>query len=173
MAKYSFRQSQAVDYAKIQALEADLKQLIIIRNNMPKEHWGHIEHKMAEVRAQIEEIKEQARINLQNIKIAMIKAILICDYITDVAEDFVDASKKMTHSGDSGEVFRDMVKSCSDRHEICMTEWGEIVGCIDKAKGWNFGTQYSDMYDKFKDKIDPIVDEYIEELKKTKFWDKL
>ena len=163
---------QVVDLAKAEALEAELKQLTIIRNNMPREHWGHIEQKMAEVRAQIKEVENQAHQNLQNAKVAMIKAILVCDLITDVAEDFADASRKMIHSGESGDTFRQMVKACSDRHEICMREWGEVVKCID-TKGTIVGNEYSEWYDKFREDVQPVIDRFVEKMRNSKFWRKI
>ena len=163
---------QVVDLARIDALEAELKQLTIIRNNMPREAWGHIEQKMADVRAQIREVEEQAHQNMQNAKVAMIKAILVCDLITDVAEDFADASRKMLYSGTAGDTFRQMVKACSDRHEICMREWGEVVKCID-SKGDIVGEEYSEWYDKFRDEIQPVIDDFVEQMRNSKFWRKI
>lgn len=170
MAKIS--RYQAVDLAKADALEAELRQLTIIRNNMPREAWGHIEQKMAEVREQIKEVENQANENLENAKIAMIKAILVCDLITDVAEDFADASRRMLYSGTAGDTFRQMVKACSDRHKICMREWGEVVKCID-SKGDLVGNEYSEWYDKFYEKIQPVIDGIIEEMRSSKFWRKI
>ena len=163
---------QVVDRAKIDALEADLRQLTIIRNNMPREAWPHIEQKMADVRAQIKAVETQAQQNLEDAKVAMMKAILVCDLITDVAEDFADASKKMLYSGTAGDTFRQMVKSCSDRHEICMREWGEIVKCID-SKGVMVGLEYSDWYDKFREDVEPVIDAFIEKMRSSKFWRKI
>lgn len=163
---------QVVDLAKIDALEAELKQLTIIRNNMPRDAWGHIEQKMADVRVQIKEVEAQAHANMQNAKVAMIKAILVCDLITDVAEDFADASRKMLYSGTAGDTFRDMVKACSDRHEICMREWGEVVMCID-SKGALVGYEYSDWYDKFREEVQPVIDAFVEKMQGSKFWRKI
>ena len=163
---------QVVDLAKIDALEVELKQLTIIRNNMPREAWGHIEQKMADVRAQIKDVEAQAHANMQNAKVAMIKAILVCDLITDVAEDFADASRKMIYSGTAGDTFRQMVKACSDRHEICMREWGEVVKCID-SKGAIVGNEYSEWYDKFRDEIQPVIDGFVEKMRNSKFWRKI
>ena len=163
---------QVVDLAKVDELEAELKQLTIIRNNMPREAWAHIEEKMADVREQIKVVETQANLNLQNAKTAMIKAILVCDLITDVAEDFADASRKMLYSGNAGDTFRQMVKACSDRHEICMREWGEVVKCID-TKGALVGNEYSEWYDRFYEEIKPAIDDFVEKMKGSKFWRKI
>lgn len=163
---------QVVDLAKIDVLEAELKQLTIIRNNMPREAWGHIEQKMADVRAQIKDVEAQAHANMQNAKVAMIKAILVCDLITDVAEDFADASRRMLYSGTAGDTFRQMVKACSDRHEICMREWGEVVKCID-SKGALVGSEYSEWYDKFREEIQPAIDSFVAKMRNSKFWRKI
>ena len=160
---------QVVDLAQIAAIEGDIKELTTIRNNMPREAWPHLEEKLAEKRMELNAIKEAALNNQRAAKEAMVKAILICDYITDVAEEFADASRKMTHSGTSGDTFRQMVKSCSDRHDICMREWNEVVQCID-SKGRQVGDEYSEVYDRFKEYIDPYVNEFMERLKKDKFW---
>ena len=160
---------QVVDLAQIAAIEGEIKELTTIRNNMPREAWPHLEEKLAEKRMELASIKEKAINNQRAAKEAMVKAILICDYITDVAEEFADASRKMTHSGTSGDTFRQMVKSCSDRHDICMREWNEVVQCID-SKGRQVGDEYSEVYDRFKDYIDPYVNEFMERLKKDKFW---
>ena len=163
---------QVIDQAKIDTLEKDLKQLINIRNNLPREHWGYLESKISDVRAEIKAIEEQAIQNRQAAKVAMMKAILVCDLITDVAEDFADTSKKMIYSSEAGDTFRDMVKVCSDRHEVCMREWGEIVQCID-TKGRLVGNEYSEWYDKFRAEIQPVIDGFIEKMRKSKFWKKI
>lgn len=160
---------QVVDLAKIEKIEGEIRELTTIRNNMPKEAWPHLEEKIAKRRADLDAVKEKALKNQRAAKEAMVKAILVCDYITDVAEEFADASKRMTHSGTAGDTFRQMVKSCSDRHDICMREWNEIVQCID-SKGRKVGDEYSEVYDRFKEFIDPYVDEFLEKLKKERFW---
>ena len=161
-----------VDLAKIGKIEGEIKELTTIRNNMPREVWPHIEEKLADKREVLKALKADALRRQQEAKRAMVKAILVCDYITDVAEEFADASKKMTYSGTAGDTFRDMVKACSDRHEICMREWNEIVRCID-SKGRKVGDEYAEVYDRFNEFIDPYVDEFIERLKKEKFWRKI
>lgn len=163
---------QVVDLAKIDEVEAEIRQLTIIRNNMPREVWGHIEQKLADKRAELKAIKEDAVERQQAAKRAMVKAILVCDYITDVADEFADASKKMTYSGTAGDTFRQMVKACSDRHEICMREWNEVVQCID-SKGRNVGEQYAAWYDAFCEEIDPIVDKFIDKIRNTKEWGRI
>ena len=163
---------QTVDIAAIEIIEGEIRELTTIRNNMPREAWPHLEEKIADKRAELNAVKEQALQNQRAAKEAMVKAILVCDYITDVAEQFADASKRMIHSGKAGDTFRQMVKSCADRHDICMREWCEIVQCID-SKGRNVGDEYADIYDRFKEFIDPHVDEFLTQLKKEKFWKKI
>lgn len=163
---------QVIDLAKIGEIESEIKELTTIRNNMPREVWPHIEAKLADKRAELKTVKADALRRQQEAKRAMVKAILVCDYITDVAEDFADASKKMTYSGTAGDTFRDMVKACSDRHEICMREWNEIVQCID-SKGRNVGETYAGWYDEFRDAIDPIVDKFVEKIRNTKEWGRI
>lgn len=158
-----------VDLAQIARIEGEIRELTTIRNNMPKEAWPHLEEKLAEKRAEMDAIRQRAMEGQRAAKEAMVKAILVCDYITDVAEDFADASKRMTHSDTAGDTFRQMVKACSDRHEICMREWCEIVQCID-SKGRKVGNEYVEVYDRFKEYIDPYVDEFLDKLKKEKFW---
>lgn len=160
---------QVVDLAQIARIEGEIRELTTIRNNMPKEAWPHLEEKLADKRAEMDAIRQRAMEGQRAAKEAMVKAILVCDYITDVAEDFADASKRMTHSDTAGDTFRQMVKACSDRHEICMREWNEIVQCID-SKGRKVGNEYADVYDRFKEYIDPYVDEFLDKLKKEKFW---
>lgn len=160
---------QVVDLAQIARIEGEIRELTTIRNNMPKEAWPHLEEKLADKRAEMDAIRQRAMEGQRAAKEAMVKAILVCDYITDVAEDFADASKRMTHSDTAGDTFRQMVKACSDRHEICMREWNEIVQCID-SKGRKVGNEYIEVYDRFKEFIDPYVDEFLEKLKKEKFW---
>mgnify|MGYP002621777216 CR=1 FL=1 len=161
-----------LDLAKIDEIEAEIKQLTTIRNNMPREAWPHIEEKIACRRAELKAVRDDALRRQQNAKVAMVKAILVCDYITDVAEDFADASKKMTYSDTAGDTFRQMVKACSDRHEICMSEWGEIVRCID-TKGRDVGEMYSDWYDELKTELDTVIDRFIEKKRNTKGWRKI
>lgn len=161
-----------IDLAKMGEIESEIKELTTIRNNMPREVWPHIEAKLADKRDELKALKADALRRQQEAKRAMVKAILVCDYITDVAEQFADASKKMTHSGEAGDTFRQMVKSCSDRHDVCMREWNEIVRCID-SKGRKVGDEYAEVYDRFNEFIDPYVDEFIERLKKEKFWRKI
>lgn len=163
---------QVVDLAKIGEIESEIKELTTIRNNMPREVWPHIEAKLADKRAELKAVKADALRRQQEAKRAMVKAILVCDYITDVAEEFADASKKMTYSGTAGDTFRDMVKACSDRHEICMREWNEIVQCID-IKGRKVSDMYIEWYDEFRDAIDPIVDKFIEKIRNTKEWGRI
>lgn len=160
---------QVLDLALIEKIEGEIRELTTIRNNMPKEAWPHLEEKIAERRVELNAVKERALENQRAAKEAMVKAILVCDYITDVAEEFADASRKMTNSSTSGDTFRQMVKSCSDRHEICMREWNEIVQCID-SKGRKVGNEYVEVYDRFREFIDPYVDEFLEKLKKERFW---
>lgn len=160
---------QVIDLAEIARIENEIKELTNIRNNLPKEHWDYLEGKIADKRAEMDAVKTRAIEGQKAAKEAMVKAILVCDYITDVAEEFADASKRMTHSGTAGDTFRQMVKSCSDRHDICMREWGEIVQCID-TKGRKVGDEYSEVYDRFKEYIDPYVNEFLEKLKKERFW---
>lgn len=163
---------QVIDLAKIGEIESEIKELTTIRNNMPREVWPHIEAKLADKREELKSVKADALRRQQEAKRAMVKAILVCDYITDVAEEFADASKKMTYSGTAGDTFRDMVKSCSDRHEICMCEWSEVVRCID-SKGREVGETYAGWYDEFRDAIDPIVDKFIEKIRNTKEWGRI
>ena len=161
-----------VDLAKIAQVESEIKELTTIRNNMPREVWPHIEAKLADKREELKAVKSDALRRQQEAKRAMVKAILVCDYITDVAEEFADASKKMTYSGTAGDTFRDMVKACSDRHEICMREWNEIVQCID-SKGRKVSDMYIEWYDEFREEIDPIVDKFIEKKRNTKGWGRI
>lgn len=163
---------QVVDLAKIARIEGEIKELTTIRNNMPREAWPHLEAKIADKRAELKAVEAQAMRNQQAAKVAMVKAILICDYITDVAEEFADASKRMTHSGTAGDTFRQMVKSCSDRHEVCMREWNEIVQCMD-SKGRKVSEMYIDWYDEFREVIDPVVDAFIEKKRNSKDWRKI
>lgn len=160
---------QVIDLAEIARIENEIRELTNIRNNLPKEHWDYLEGKIADKRAEMDVIRQRAVEGQKAAKEAMVKAILVCDYITDVAEEFADASKRMTHSGTAGDTFRDMVKACSDRHDICMREWGEIVQCID-TKGRKVGNEYADVYDRFREFIDPYVNEFLEKLKKDRFW---
>ena len=164
--------SQTVDLARLAELDAEIREVTNIRNNMPREHWAYLEGKLQELRAKRNAIEREAESKLQAAKTAMLKAILVCDYITDVAEDFADASKKMIYSGEAGNAFRDMVKVCSDRHKILMREWGEVVKCID-SKGDKLSESYVDWYDAFKERIEPVVNEFIGELKKDKRWKRL
>ena len=161
-----------VDLAKIGEIESDIKELTTIRNNMPREVWPHIEAKLADKREELKALKADALRRQQDAKRAMVKAILVCDYITDVAEEFADASKKMTYSGTAGDTFRQMVKACSDRHEICMREWNEVVRCID-SKGRNVGEQYALWYDELKAELDAVVDGFIEKIRNSKDWRKI
>lgn len=163
---------QVVDLAQMARIESEITELTNIRNNLPREHWAYLEGKIADKREELKAVKADALRRQQEAKRAMVKAILVCDYITDVAEEFADASKKMTHSGEAGDTFRQMVKSCSDRHDVCMREWNEIVRCID-SKGRKVGDEYAEVYDRFNEFIDPYVDEFIERLKKEKFWRKI
>lgn len=161
-----------VDLAKIGEIESEIKELTTIRNNMPREVWPHIEAKLADKREELKAVKADALRRQQAAKRAMVKAILVCDYITDVAEEFADASKKMTYSGTAGDTFRQMVKACSDRHEICMREWNEIVRCID-SKGRDVGEQYALWYDELKAELDAVVDRFIEKIRNSKDWRKI
>lgn len=161
-----------IDLAKIGEIESEIKELTTIRNNMSREAWPHIEAKLADKREELKALKADALRRQQEAKRAMVKAILVCDYITDVAEEFADASKKMTYSGTAGDTFRQMVKACSDRHEICMREWEEVVRCID-SKGRDVGETYAEWYDAFRDAIDPIVDKFIEKIRNTKGWGRI
>lgn len=163
---------QVVDLAKIAQIEGEIKELTTIRNNMPREAWAHLEAKIADKRAELKAVEEQALENQRATKEAMIKAILVCDLITDIAEEFADASRRMLHSGTSGDTFRQMVKSCSDRHEICMREWNEIVRCID-TKGALVGNEYSVWYDKFRDEMRPMIDAFVDKMRGSKFWKKI
>jgi hypothetical protein len=163
---------QVVDLAQMARIESEITELTNIRNNLPKEHWAYLEGKIADKRAELDAVRDAALERQRTAKEKMVKAILVCDYITDVAEQFADASKKMTHSGEAGDTFRQMVKSCSDRHDVCMREWNEIVRCID-SKGRKVGDEYAEVYDRFNEFIDPYVDEFIERLKKEKFWRKI
>lgn len=161
-----------LDLARIGEIEGEIRELTTIRNNMPREAWRHIEEKIANRRAELQDVKADALRRQQAAKIAMIKAILICDYITDVAEEFADASKAMTHSGTAGDTFRQMVKSCSDRHEVCMREWNEIVCCID-SKGRKVGETYAEWYDEMKAELDSVVDKFIDKIRGTKEWGRI
>lgn len=163
---------QVIDLAKIGEIESEIKELTTIRNNMPREAWPHIEAKLADKREELKAVKADALRRQQEAKRAMVKAILVCDYITDVAEEFADASKKMTYSGTAGDTFRDMVKSCSDRHEICMREWNEIVRCID-SKGREVGETYAEWYDELRTELDTTIDAFIEKKRNTKDWRKI
>ena len=163
---------QVVDLAQIARIEGEIRELTTIRNNMPREAWPHLEAKIADKRAELRAVESRALENQQAAKVAMVKAILVCDYITDVAEDFADASRRMLHSGTAGDTFRQMVKACSDRHEICMREWGEVVGCID-SKGRNVGEMYARWYDELKDELDAVVDRFVERKRNSKEWRKI
>lgn len=163
---------QVVDLAQIARIEGEIRELTTIRNNMPREAWPHLEAKIADKRAELRAVESCALENQQAAKVAMVKAILVCDYITDVAEDFADASRRMLHSGTAGDTFRQMVKACSDRHEICMREWGEVVGCID-SKGRNVGEMYARWYDELKDELDAVVEGFLERKRATKEWRKI
>lgn len=164
--------TNTIDQRKIDLLEAEIKQLTTIRNNLPREKWSYVEQQLALRRGEISEIKQKAHELREEAKRKMMKAIMICDYITDVAEEFADVARRMTYSDDAGKAFRDMAKACSDRHNICMREWNEVVQMMD-VKGRKVSEQYIDIYDQFHEEFDPIVNEFIERLSKTKFFDRL
>ena len=163
-----------VDRAQIDALEQEIKQLTTIRNNLPREKWAYVEQQLALRRDEIAIIKARQEEIRKKSKLAMLKVLLVCDYIIDVAEEFVDNAKLIEYSGksDAAKLFTDMVRSISDRHNICCREWNEIVCCID-TKNRKTSEQYVDIYDDFLVAANEFVDEFLEKVKKTKFFNSL
>lgn len=167
---------QAVDWAKVDAVVASIKETETIRDNMlriynDRKLQQQFEEKIYALRKERDKLLANIEADRQRMARMLITSLACCDLAATMAERFSDELKKVSKINMAGNGYTDSVKEARTHTNKVLKDildserlWEGLVSTIDAPNDSTTSMRYADISERFAQAVQPIIEKYEAEM---------